>query len=63
MVTIILNKPLLKIWDFLKTFYQAIYEAKHCRAVYHELSKLSDYELHDMGISRSDIIRLVYQDK
>ena len=44
--------------DFL---YNSVKEARMAQRAYQELSALSDRELHDLGLSRTDIIRVAYK--
>ena len=44
--------------DFM---YNSVKEARLAQRAYHELSKLNDRELADLGLSRSDIIRVAYK--
>ena len=41
--------------------YNSVKEARMAQRAYQELSNLSDRELHDLGLSRTDIIRVAYK--
>ena len=41
--------------------YNSVKEARLAHRAYHELSKLNDRELADLGINRCDIIRIAYK--
>ena len=40
--------------------YNSVREARLAQKAYQELSALTDRELHDLGLSRTDIIRVAY---
>jgi uncharacterized protein YjiS (DUF1127 family) len=48
---------------FLKKLWKAIEDAQQKRADYHLLQMLSDRELRDLGIGRSQIRDIVFNDK
>jgi uncharacterized protein YjiS (DUF1127 family) len=41
--------------------YDSVKEARLAQRAYQELSRLNDRELADLGLSRSDIIRVAYK--
>ena len=41
--------------------YDSVKEARLAQRAYQELSRLNDRELADIGLSRSDIIRVAYK--
>ena len=41
--------------------YESVRETRLAHRAYEELSKLNDRELQDLGLSRSDIIRVAYK--
>ena len=41
--------------------YNSVREARMAQRAYQELSALTDRELHDLGLSRTDIIRVAYK--
>lgn len=43
------------ITDFARKTFQSIEQARRARTTYNELNALTDAELRDIGISRSDI--------
>ena len=51
----------MKAW--LKKVWKRIEEAQQKRADYMVLNRLTNRELHDLGISRGQIRHLVYGDK
>jgi len=48
---------------FLKGVLEAIEIAQQKRADYYMLTKFTDRELHDIGIGRSQIRDIIYNDK
>lgn len=46
----------------LKRLFKRIIEIQEKRAEYYMLSRMTDRELHDLGIGRADIHRVVYGD-
>lgn len=46
----------------LKRLLNRIIEIQEKRAQYYMLSRMTDRELHDIGIGRADIRRVVYDD-
>ena len=41
--------------------YNSVKEARLAQRAYEELSRLNDRELQDLGLSRSDIVRVAYR--
>ena len=48
--------------NLLKNFLQKLRKSRSQRNTFNELSRLSDKELHDIGIGRGDIIRVAIGD-
>jgi uncharacterized protein YjiS (DUF1127 family) len=55
---IMLMDQLTAAMDFM---YNSVKETRLAHKAYHELSKLSDRELADLGLSRNDIVRVAYK--
>ena len=41
--------------------YNTVHEARLAQRAYQELSRLNDRELQDLGITRSEIVRIAYK--
>jgi uncharacterized protein YjiS (DUF1127 family) len=48
---------LSRVWDWLAHLGQAYVEAREMQARYEALSSLSDHQLADIGLTRSDVPR------
>jgi uncharacterized protein YjiS (DUF1127 family) len=55
---IMLMDQLTAAMDFM---YNSVKETRLAHKAYHELSRLSDRELADLGLSRNDIVRVAYK--
>ena len=50
-----------KIITSMDFVYNSVQEARLAQRAYEELSRLNDRELQDLGLSRSDIVRVAYR--